>query len=137
MNSRKRALLLVRSLISVIAYQDLTTESPVLTRLGSWASVQNKFLRENNCRNLVNTRSIFSRRSVLCTKCEHAAVVRNSSRLKPELYYNSLSTHGMSHGMACHVLKSLPMYDHFKKYIGVPFYFKTSRDKLQLWTSSA
>lgn len=26
------------------------------------------------------------------------------------------------------------MYDHFKKYSGVPVYFKTSRDKLQPWT---
>lgn len=34
--------------------------------------------------------------------------------------------------MSC--IKSHPIYDHFKKYSGVPFYFKTSRDKLQPWT---
>ena len=31
-------------------------------------------------------------------------------------------------------IKSHLIYDHFKKYSGVPFYFKTSRDKLQPWT---
>ena len=34
--------------------------------------------------------------------------------------------------MSC--INSHPTYDHFKKYCGVPVYFKTSRDKLQPWS---